>query len=79
MDVARARLAAAAAAGGGVPHGALVVADAQTAGAGRRGRRWESPAGGGDLYFTFVWDAREAGAGAITCVVGGLGLGGDNG
>jgi BirA family biotin operon repressor/biotin-[acetyl-CoA-carboxylase] ligase len=32
----------------GAPHGALVTADVQTAGRGRRGRRWSSPAG--DLY-----------------------------
>ena len=35
------------------PHGALVVADAQTAGRGRLGRSWESPAGKG-LYFSLV-------------------------
>ena len=29
----------------GAKHGAVVVADAQTAGRGRMGRRWESPAG----------------------------------
>lgn len=31
----------------GAPHGALVVADAQTAGRGRRGRDWVSPPGAG--------------------------------
>ena len=31
----------------GMDHGSLVVADAQTAGKGRRGRGWESPAGEG--------------------------------
>lgn len=35
------------------PHGALVVADAQTLGRGRLGRSWESPAGKG-LYFSLV-------------------------
>ncbi len=35
----------------GAPHGTLVVADMQTAGRGRRGRSWESPAGT-NLYFT---------------------------
>ena len=35
------------------PHGALVVADAQTAGRGRLGRAWKSPAGKG-LYFSLV-------------------------
>ena len=29
----------------GAPHGALVTANAQTAGRGRQGRRWEAPAG----------------------------------
>lgn len=31
----------------GCPHGTLVVADCQTAGKGRRGRAWSSPAGSG--------------------------------
>ena len=35
------------------PHGALVVADAQTAGRGRLGRNWQSPPGKG-LYFSLV-------------------------
>ena len=35
------------------PHGALVIADAQSAGRGRLGRSWESPAGKG-LYFSLV-------------------------
>lgn len=37
----------------GAPHGTLVVADQQTAGRGRRGRGWESPAGT-NLYFTLL-------------------------
>lgn len=37
----------------GAPHGALVVADAQTAGRGRLGRVWRSPAGE-NLYASFV-------------------------
>lgn len=37
----------------GAPHGALVIADAQTAGRGRRGRRWSSPRGE-NLYASFV-------------------------
>ncbi len=37
---------------GGV-HGTLVVADRQTAGRGRRGRSWESPANG-NIYFSLV-------------------------
>ncbi|MDE7429466.1 MAG: biotin--[acetyl-CoA-carboxylase] ligase, partial [Lachnospiraceae bacterium] len=35
------------------PHGTIVVADRQTAGRGRRGRSWESPAGK-SIYFTIV-------------------------
>lgn len=36
----------------GAPEGTLVVAETQTAGHGRRGNVWESPAGG--LWFSFV-------------------------
>lgn len=44
---------AAAEAESGAPHGTLVVADMQTAGKGRRGREWQSPAGS-NLYFSLV-------------------------
>ncbi|HEX7879969.1 MAG TPA: biotin--[acetyl-CoA-carboxylase] ligase, partial [Candidatus Eisenbacteria bacterium] len=37
----------------GAPHGTLVIADRQTAGRGRQGRRWESPPGVG-LWFSWV-------------------------
>lgn len=37
----------------GAPHGAVVTADAQTAGRGRRGRQWFSPAGQ-SLYASLV-------------------------
>lgn len=37
----------------GAPHGSLVVADQQTAGRGRRGRAWISPAGS-NIYFTIL-------------------------
>ena len=37
----------------GAPQGALVVADMQTAGRGRRGRAWSSPAGM-NAYFTLI-------------------------
>ena len=37
----------------GAPQGALVVADMQTAGRGRRGRSWNSPAGT-NVYFTLI-------------------------
>ena len=44
---------AAKAAAEGAPHGTLVTAEKQTAGRGRRGRTWESPAGK-NLYFTLL-------------------------
>lgn len=37
----------------GASDGALVTADAQTAGRGRRGRKWESPSGS-NIYFTLL-------------------------
>lgn len=37
----------------GAPQGALIVADMQTAGRGRRGRAWSSPAGM-NVYFTLI-------------------------
>ncbi len=37
----------------GAPHGALFVADEQTAGRGRRGRSWQSPPGT-NIYFTIL-------------------------
>lgn len=37
----------------GAPHGALFVADEQTAGRGRRGRSWQSPPGA-NIYFTIL-------------------------
>ncbi|MBV9467912.1 MAG: biotin--[acetyl-CoA-carboxylase] ligase [Abitibacteriaceae bacterium] len=37
----------------GAPHGAVVTADAQTDGRGRRGRSWSSPAGKG-LYLSLI-------------------------
>jgi BirA family biotin operon repressor/biotin-[acetyl-CoA-carboxylase] ligase len=40
-------------AGAGAPHGTAIVADRQTAGRGRRGRVWFSPAGAG-LYLSVV-------------------------
>lgn len=47
MDAAREAAAA------GLPHGTLVIAEEQTAGRGRRGRSFYSPAGQ-NLYFTLV-------------------------
>ena len=45
--------AASALAHAGARHGVVIVADEQTAGRGRRGATWQSPAGAG-LYFSFV-------------------------
>ena len=45
--------AAAALAHEGAPHGVVVAAEQQTAGRGRRGTTWESPAGAG-LYFSLI-------------------------
>jgi len=54
MDLARS------AAGEGAPHGALILAEMQTAGRGRRGRGFFSPPGG-SLYFTLILrPSREA-------------------
>lgn len=52
----------------GAPHGALVTAERQTAGRGRRGRTWSSPPGG-DIYASVVVRPRSAAAG-----LGALGL-----
>jgi len=50
---------AAALASSGAPAGALVIADAQTAGRGRRGRTWFSPPGAG-LYVSMVLEPRRS-------------------
>lgn len=42
----------------GAEHGAVIVADTQTAGRGRRGRRWESPAGD-NLYCSLLLRPKE--------------------
>lgn len=49
----------------GAPHGALVVADAQTAGRGRQGRAWISPPGE-NLYASFVLRPRRPAAACAT-------------
>lgn len=54
----------------GAPHGALVTADAQTAGRGRLGRAWASPPGE-DLYMSLVLRPGAAeGLGALALAVG---------
>lgn len=72
LDSTNARAAVWAAAG--APHGALVTADEQTAGRGRRGRAWHSPRGEA-LYATAVVRPGRPGAelGALALAVG-LGL-----
>src|SRR5687767_3053092 len=42
----------------GAAEGVVIVADEQTAGRGRRGRTWSSPAGAG-LYVSFVFRPRH--------------------
>ena len=46
----------------GYPHGAVVVADYQTAGRGRQGRRWEAPPGAALLCSTLLRPALPASA-----------------
>jgi BirA family biotin operon repressor/biotin-[acetyl-CoA-carboxylase] ligase len=53
----------------GAPEGAMVVALAQTAGRGRLGRSWFSPAGAG-LYVSIVW--RNARAAPLLTLTGGV-------
>ena len=48
----------------GAPHGAVVMAAAQTAGRGRRGRSWSSPSGRG-LYISWIVRPDPAGPVAV--------------
>lgn len=61
-------------AAGGAPEGTLVVARVQTAGRGRRGKTWASPAGG--LYFSLLLRPREESlrSGLPATLVAGLAL-----
>jgi len=45
----------------GAPDGTVVVADRQTAGRGRRGRRWEDEPSGGGLALTVLLDVERTG------------------
>lgn len=57
----------------GAPEGALVLAETQTAGRGRQGRRWESPGGG--LYFSLLLRPRTGlGALPLLPLAAGVGL-----
>lgn len=55
----------------GSPHARAVVAEAQTAGRGRRGRGWQSPPGSG-LYLSLAWrfESGLAGLAPLSLVVG---------
>lgn len=55
----------------GAPHGTLVVAERQTAGRGRRGRNWDSPAGSG-IWFSMMLrpEIEPVHASMITLVAG---------
>lgn len=64
LDVAH-ELAAA-----GAPHGLLVLADEQTAGRGRAGRNWHSPAGGGLWAVALLRPEVAPSAGALAIRVG---------
>jgi BirA family transcriptional regulator, biotin operon repressor / biotin---[acetyl-CoA-carboxylase] ligase len=67
----------------GAPAGLVIAADAQTAGRGRLGRTWHSPAGD-NLYVSILLRPTRAPAeippltllvgGAVACTLGGLGL-----
>ena len=57
----------------GAAHGVVVVAGEQTAGRGRRGTQWVSPAGAG-LYFSFVARPRNAAATSLMTLAAGVGV-----
>jgi BirA family biotin operon repressor/biotin-[acetyl-CoA-carboxylase] ligase len=52
------------------PEGAVAVAEEQTAGRGRRGRRWEAPAGSSILVSTLLRPPPERRAAELTLVAG---------
>jgi BirA family biotin operon repressor/biotin-[acetyl-CoA-carboxylase] ligase len=64
-----ARVRAAAAAGANAFSPQLLVADVQTAGRGRSGRRWHSAAGR-SLTFSLAWQPRRADLGGLSLAVG---------
>jgi BirA family biotin operon repressor/biotin-[acetyl-CoA-carboxylase] ligase len=51
----------------GAPNGVVIVADEQTAGRGRRGTTWASPAAAG-LYFSFIARSGDATAGVTSAL-----------
>jgi len=57
----------------GAPHGVVVAAHQQTAGRGRRGSTWASPAGAG-LYFSFIARPRDARRIPLMTLAAGVGV-----
>lgn len=57
----------------GAPSGAIVLCDEQTAGRGRAGRSWQSPAGAG-LYLSMVFRPRAVTVPPLLTVVAGVDL-----
>ena len=57
----------------GAPHGVVVAAHQQTAGRGRRGSTWASPAGAG-LYFSFIARPRDARKIPLMTLAAGVGV-----
>ena len=57
----------------GAPHGVVVAAHQQTAGRGRRGSTWASPAGAG-LYFSFIARPRDARRIPLLTLAAGVGV-----
>ncbi len=58
----------------GCPHGAVVLADTQTAGRGRGSHRWHSPPGAG-LYVSIVWRPKlEPSRLALLALAAGVGV-----
>jgi BirA family biotin operon repressor/biotin-[acetyl-CoA-carboxylase] ligase len=55
--------------GGAVPRPRLLVAERQTAGRGRRGRRWHSTAGA-SLTFSLAWPMRRADLSGLSLAIG---------
>ena len=56
---------------GGAPNGAIVLADAQTAGRGRAGRNWQSPPGSG-IWLSMVLRPASPPAGGALAIRAGL-------
>ena len=57
----------------GARHGVVIVADEQTAGRGRRGATWQSPAGAG-LYLSFIARPRNPAAIPLLTLAAGVGI-----